>query len=116
MGLPSEQFEQFKAGAIPIKELMNGRDGLSPVYKKRFKSVDVVFGYDNARPDDPAAMTVFYGRGFLQEVAHSKRSEPMQYVVVSYDQRTDELEKLCACCQVHRGECDYGRSSGFNRP
>ncbi len=109
--------KKLKTGAIPIRNLMDHSSGLHPDFEKVFKDADVIYGYNTAAKDSPIneAMTVFYGRGFFQDVVHTQQPAPARLIAVAYDQTTTELEMLVACCQAHRGACDYERSSGFHR-
>src|SRR5438045_2160933 len=107
------EYEQLKLSAISLKNVMCAPHGMQPSFVPTFKSADVVFGYNIAAPDKwQRSMTVFHGRGFLQDISHSGRAASGGIVVLAYDQTTSELETLVACYLVYRGGCDYSRSSG----
>lgn len=104
----------LRSQAVPIRELMNDPSGLAMKYRGGFKAADVVFGMDIGRPFGRDAFTIFSGRDWLKNVADAANAETAKVVVIAYDQRTDDLERLHACCEIHRGGCDYSASSGHD--
>lgn len=69
------------------------------------EAADVVIGVDIISQEE----VLVYGRDALQEVVDGQEP-PRSVLYVTYDQDTDELEYLCAACQLVKGEHKCGGS------
>jgi hypothetical protein len=71
--------------------------------RAKFMAADVILGHDTSTDN----IVLFYGRDCLQNVIDRKRKRKATYLVVRLDGFGDELEQLCAACEVCKGGCDY---------
>jgi hypothetical protein len=111
MDINKQTMHQWKRYAVPIARLTDHPSGLADEFRVGFKMADVIIGYEVSSPLTPASFVLFYGRGFLQDVANGGKGDGMNLFVVAYDETTNELEALSALCLVHRGASDYERSA-----
>jgi hypothetical protein len=86
---------------------MGDLSGLAPPYREAFTTCDIILGYDVGRELCPDAFQAFFSRYTATELGTRDPHAPLYIMVVSYDQRSAELEAFAACCIVHRGRCDY---------
>jgi hypothetical protein len=71
---------------------------------------DLVVGIDGSRTENNKVCV--YGRGLLKDIANGRAAEwgpDVRVAEIRYDQRTGNLEKLCAHVWLLRGKCDYGK-------
>jgi hypothetical protein len=82
-------------------------DSLTRIQKEQLyakvKAADVILGLEEDQP----IVNIFYGRTLVQKIACGWKTKEARVVCFRYSQATDELEALCALCNVCKGGCDY---------
>ena len=82
-------------------------DGLEylklPRWRTAFETADVIFGVDVATGRE----ILVFGRGVLEMIAGTGRSDRPRVLRVSIDGAGDELDLLIAACEAYRGHHDY---------
>ncbi len=86
-----------KAEAVPVRTLED------PKVREWVKDAAVVLGLDTSRDE----LVLFYGRETLEMINRTGVADSLPVAVLSYDQRTDELEFLIAAVRVLKGSDCY---------
>lgn len=98
---------------IPINALLAADDaGLNPeqadVIRDMLASADIVL----ARDVMTGGQFIVYGRDLVQRVAETGDEQEVRilHVAIDHDERSDDLEKLCALVKAAKGRCDMGNA------
>jgi hypothetical protein len=78
----------------------------SPEYRAKLKSADVILGdFGNGNE------SIFFGEERLREIAAGDRTVELRVERVPIDERSEDIEVLCAFCLTQKGRTDYKRCS-----
>jgi hypothetical protein len=97
------QVDDLIAQAIPMSGL--ALEELKDIVAE----ADVVVGLDTRTGNQ----SLFWGETAMKRVIASGEAEPAAFAVLSFDFRTDDLERLVAVCEATKGGCDYEGSKYF---
>ncbi len=79
----------------------------SPAYRELLTNADVILGVFG-----PGNESVFYGRDRLKQIAEGDKPVTLKVARVLIDERTEDIEVLCAFCLTQKGKDEYISGSG----
>jgi hypothetical protein len=90
-------------GPVPLEALLKNDHPPDSDPRPAFRFADVVLGTDTKSTRN----AIVFGRTTLERAQRRAPRKPVLIVRVSIDEDTDDLEKLCALCQVRKGRHEF---------
>src|SRR5262249_29971006 len=88
---------------MTLQELLNEDHAPDDDPRPVFRFADIVLGNDKQTKE----IWLFFGRDALAALTAGQQTKPIFVVLVGIAADTDDLEKLCALCEVIKGRNEY---------